>query len=446
MEISTSRNTLFKLALPLLLETILKNLMSTVNVFMLSSYSDAASAAAGVANQIINVAIITFSSIASGAVIIVNQQLGAGKNREAAKTSMNALSIAVLLGLVVSIVLTVFAKQFLLAMGLQPELINYAMTYLRGVGSICVIFSSSYIMSALFRCHNNTRTPMFVVAITNIINIVGAWIVVFRPFEQPLEGVVGIVVVRVISEIVGVVILIAALVKSNYGFVLRDLFHFNVKTLFKTVKLSLMVSCEGLSYSLGQVITTSLLTVFGTVALSAKIYVQTVTAFTYMCGMAIGQATQIITGHLIGAGRFDDAYHNVWRGWRLTLCFNVLFSVTLYIFYKPLIGLFTSDPEIIKIAQTLMLIDIATNAIRSFNHSTNFGLVSAGYTFVPMLLAIGSIWALNVGVGWLTSTILGMGIVGLWIGQLTDETFRGIFQAFLWRSRRWEKASIIKHT
>ena len=75
----------FKIAVPIFVEQILRSLMGTVNTFMLSRVSDSASAAVGVASQVLNVVIIASFMMSSGTAIIENQLLGAGKNREAGK-------------------------------------------------------------------------------------------------------------------------------------------------------------------------------------------------------------------------------------------------------------------------------------------------------------------------------------------------------------------------
>ena len=94
---------LFSLALPILIEQVLRNFLGTVNVLMLGNYSDDAVAAVGVANQVMNVVNITFTMLAAGAAVVINQSLGARRDEDAGMVSMNAVGVSVLLGGVVSI-------------------------------------------------------------------------------------------------------------------------------------------------------------------------------------------------------------------------------------------------------------------------------------------------------------------------------------------------------
>lgn len=430
--------TLFSLAIPILIEQVLRNLMGTVNVFMLSHYSDDAVAAVGVANQIINVVVIAFTMISAGAAIVINHALGAKSYKDGAAISMNAVTSAAGLGLLASAALGFFAEPFVRMVGLEAALLPDAVSYLRITGGAAIILALSTMMSTIFRCYGNARVPMAVVVLNNILNIMGTSLVIFRPFEIPLTGVAGVAVVRAASECVGLIFQIVVMVRSRFDFRIYDIFHVRFARVKRIVSMGLMSGMEGISYTLGQVVTTGFLTAFGAAALSAKVYVQNVDYYAYVIGLAIGQATQIIAGHKIGAGDFDGAYRFVRRNWRYIALCNVVFGSLMFALSPQLMSLFTEDPAIVALARQLFLIDIFIHAGRSLNHSFNYGLRSAGYVFWPMVIAVCSIWICNVGMGYVFSTVCGLGAVGLWLAQMADEWIRGLSMAALWLRRKWE--------
>ncbi|MBQ1504111.1 MAG: hypothetical protein IIZ49_01845, partial [Oscillospiraceae bacterium] len=104
MDAPVKRLRLVPLAIPLLIEQVLRHLVGTVNVFMLSNVSDAVSGAVGVANQILDVVVIAFTLISAGGAIVINQTLGAKRYEEGAAISMNAVSASVALGAAISLV------------------------------------------------------------------------------------------------------------------------------------------------------------------------------------------------------------------------------------------------------------------------------------------------------------------------------------------------------
>ena len=102
---SAGKYSLLSLAVPILIEQVLRSLMGTVNTSILGHYSTNAVSSVGVANQIMNITTVLFNIATAGAVVLLNQTLGSGERRRAGHIAMNALSISVLLGAAVSLIL-----------------------------------------------------------------------------------------------------------------------------------------------------------------------------------------------------------------------------------------------------------------------------------------------------------------------------------------------------
>lgn len=435
---------LLMLAGPLLLEQILRSLIGTVNTFMLSRISDQASAAVGVSNQILNVVIIAATMLASGTAVVVNQYLGAGKNREAAHITMNSLTFSTAVGAVLSVFVILKARWLLALMGLQSELVGPASVYLRIVGVSCTIQFISIMAATHFRCRKKPKTPMLIVVFTNVINLLGCMAVISRVLPGPFQDVQGIALVRLISESLGLGLILVLLAAQGWDLRLRELWQLKREYIGKIVKLGFMTGAEGISYTTAQLVATGFITSLPSQVLSAKVYVQTVNNYTYMAGLAVGQAAQIMTGHLIGAGRKEEAYCFIRKSWVYVFACNLFFSLLFWLCSGPIIGIFTDSTEIAAIASGLFLIDILTCMGRSLNHSFNYGLRSAGYVFWPMIIASSSIWLVQTAGGWLLTCVCGLGITGLWLAQAADEWLRGLCVLFMWQKKRWMKINITK--
>ena len=432
---NAKKMTLFSLTIPILLEQILRSLMGTVNTFMLSRLSDDAAAAVGVANQILSVVNMGASMLTTGAVVLVNQAIGGRRDRDAAVITMNSLLAAEALGLFMSAFTFTFAGGVISAMGLTGDLVGYATQYLRIVGASCALQFLSSMLTAHFRCRGKANVSTFVVALINTVNFIGSWLVVNNRFF--LGGVAGIATARLIAEAIGLVALLLLFRREQWGLRLWDLLHPSAMWLKRIARIGFMSGMEGISYLTAQLLTIRFITGFPTASLSAKIYTQSINGYTYMVGHAIGLAAQILCGQLIGAGRIDEADRLMKRSWACVLGFNMAFSLLFYAFSNQLVGLFTQSVEIRAIARTLFMIDIATCAGRSMNHSFNLGLYSAGYAFWPMVVSIASIWLVQVGCGYLLTVPAGLGVVGLWLGQALDEWTRGLAVTRLWLRKKW---------
>ena len=275
-----------------------------------------------------------------------------------------------------------------------------------------------------------------------MVNLSGSFLVIRDLL--PVHGVSGIAAVRLASETLGLLLLIFLFTREKWDLKLRELIQIKGLYLRQITSLGFMSGMEGISFTLAQLVTTSFITALPSAVLSAKVYTQTVNNYTYMAGLAVGQAAQILAGHMIGAGETEKAYHFIRKSWLYVLGCNVIFSGLFFVFSPQIVGIFTSSDEILSIARTLFLIDIFTCVGRSFNHSYNYGLRSAGYVFWPMIIANCSIWLVSVGFGYAMTVTLGFGIVGMWIAQTADEWIRGLCAMVLWMKRKWTKASVVE--
>ena len=159
MSANNRKMTLLSLAIPILIEQILRSLMGTVNTFMLSRFSDDAAAAVGVANQVLNVMNMFSTMLASGAAVLINQNLGAGRDRDAARVTMVSLSAPFLFGTAFSALALIFSDDVVRLMGLNGALAADAAAYLRVVGASCVIQFMSATLASHFRCRARRRSP-----------------------------------------------------------------------------------------------------------------------------------------------------------------------------------------------------------------------------------------------------------------------------------------------
>ncbi|MBQ1357924.1 MAG: MATE family efflux transporter [Oscillospiraceae bacterium] len=427
----------FRLAAPIFVEQILRSLMGTVNTFMLSRISDSASAAVGVANQVLNVVIIASFMMSSGTAIMENQLLGAGKDKEAGKLMMNSYAVTAVLGLLMSVITFIFARNMIGFMGLSEELTPDGTVYLRILGSSCLFQFVSSMTSTHFRCHGSSTIPMLVVIVTNVVNLAGSWLVVTG--KTPVGGVEGIAYVRLIAEIVGLVMILALFMRQKWEQHVGDLFDINWRTILEVMKVGIMCSMEGICYMLAQMVTTRFVTGFSTDVLTAKIYTQTINNYPYIAGICIGQAAQIIAGHYMGARKLDEAHRFIRNAFIAVLSFNLAGGILCRLFCDQLMGIFTESEAVKAIARPLFTIDIITCIARSMNHSYVFGLRGAGFVFWPMVIAATGIWVLDVGLGYVCTMALGMGVVGLWVGQAADEWFRGLLGAWQFEKKLWHK-------
>lgn len=436
--------TLFALTWPIFIEIFLHMLMGNADTLMLSQYSDDAVAAVGVANQILSVVIVMFGFVATGAGILIAQLLGAKKGKEASEYVALALFINFLFGLFISVVLFLFGESILRMMKLPEELMDQSLQYLQIVGGLSFIESLILTIGAIVRCHGFTKDAMYVTMGMNVLNVIGNYLFIFGPFGLPVLGVTGVALSTAVSRAIGLVVMFMILWKRVEGQIpFQCLFPFPKKELGQLLKIGIPSAGEHLAYNSSQVVITYFISLIGTESLTTKIYAQNISMFIFLFAVAMGQGTQILIGHLIGAGKNEEAYNTCLRSLRIAMLISLGMASIFSSFREQLLGIFTDNPAVIALGSTLILLTIILEPGRTFNLVIINSLRAAGDVKFPVYMGILSMWGVGVTLSYLLGIHFGLGLIGVWIAFAADEWLRGLFMLWRWRSRVWEKMSFV---
>lgn len=437
--------TLFALTWPIFIELCLHMLMGNIDTLMLSQYSDTSVAAVGVSNQINTFVIVMFGFVATGSSILITQNLGAKLEKDAQKIAVTSISLNLLISLLISISLYLSSDFLLELMGLPPELMDEASSYLKIVGGFLFIQAIIMTISAILRSYGHTKDTMFVVIGMNILNVIGNYFVIFGPFGLPVLGVEGVAYITVICRFIGLIALLYILIRrSNYSLPWNSFIRYKKLHVKNILNIGIPAAGEELSFSASQMVITIFVTQLGTVALTTKVYVQNLMMFIYVFSIAISQGTQILIGHMVGAGEYETAYNRAIRSLKISTLITLVSGSIIYFFSDLLLGLFTSDLSIIELGSVLLLLTIVLEPGRAFNLNLVFALRSAGDVRYPVFIGIITMWGLSVTFAWFFGIFLGFGLIGVWLGFIADEWVRGIFMLKRWRSRIWVSKSFIK--
>src|SRR5690625_2335759 len=139
---------------------------------------------------------------------------------------------------------------------------------------------------------------------------------------------------------------------------MKHFFHYQKEHLRALLKIGIPSAGEQLSYNASQMVITYFVAQLGTVALTTKVYTQNIMMFIFLFAMAIGQGTQILIGHMIGAGNIKNAYKRGIRSLQLSILVSLTMASIVYVFAKPLIGIFTDNSSIIENGVFLLLLTV----------------------------------------------------------------------------------------
>lgn len=437
--------TLFSLTWPILIENILFMLLGIIDVYALSTYADVASASVNTANQIISICNILFAVTSNSSAVIISQNLGAGNRQKASKTAAIAISFNLILGIVVSLVLAVFSRQLMSALGATGKILDFGSEYLMIVGGFMFTQALMNSMMVIFRNHGYTRVSMYVTAIMNVLNTILDLTFVMGWFGMPVLGIFGVAIATTFSRIVGLVIIAVLFFKKVEKFSFFKLLKpAPLKDFAAMMKIGIPSAFESLNYNVSQLVVTAIALAFlEEYEYIAKSYLQNIASLFFIFSLSIGQGSQIMTSHLVGNKNFDGAYKSGWKAMGIGFSVSVLMSIIGILLRYQIIGIFTDNTDVVSIGGSVICVNLVLEMGRSSNLIIINSLRGAGDVYFPTIVAIFSMWIISTLGSYILAVPCRLGLIGMWIAFAADECFRGILMLFRWHGKKWTKKSVV---
>lgn len=436
--------TLFSLTWPIFIETALFMLLGFIDVYVLRFYDDLAASAVSTANQAVAIFTLLFSAISTASAVLISQNLGAKNKTNASRIAALSLTFNFIVGILVSVFLSLFSHKILSFIGATGKVLEYGDQYLKIVGSFIFLQAMMSALTVILRNHGQTKTSMYVTVIMNITNTVLDIVFVLGLLGFPKLGTQGVAIATSLSRLVGTVILfIIVFIKIEKPNIFRLLSPFPFDELKNILKIGLPSSFESFNYNVSQLVVTAIVLNFLTdVELITKTYVQNIAMGFYIFSVSIGQASQILTGHLVGAKQFGKAYKQGLSAFAKALAITMGLSVLGIIFREQIMGIFSENPAVITAGSILIILNIFIEFGRTSNLVLISSLRGAGDVFFPTGAAIFSMWAISTAGAYILAVVCGLGLNGLWLAFAADECFRGILMFFRWKGGKWRSKSL----
>ena len=415
-------------------------LAGIVDTLMLSSEGDQVVGAVGTANTYIGLFIIMFSIISSGMVAVMTQFIGAERPGVAKQALKIGLIFNAVIGVVITGILVFGAESILNAVGVARDLKEPAKIYLQTVGVFCICNAIAPIVSSYLRSFGHTSPTLAATLISNIINILLNAIFLFVMHW----GVLGVALATGISKLVNLLwICIAAKRRIK---VKKDPNAPTNKEIFtKIVGVGLPAAMEVMLYNVAITLVISMLNRMDDTGMqaSARAYALQITNFSYCVSAALANANAVLVGWHLGAGEKDECIKTTRRSAVIGIAASIVVAGIFAVFSKPIVGLFSDNPEMIKLVGHLLLVDILLEIGRSTNLIYGFALKTSGDAVFPMIIAIVFMFLCAAGGTWLFGIRMGYLAVGAYIGMALDECVRAVFMCGRWRSGRWKNIRLV---
>lgn len=353
---------LIRFSIPLVLGSIFQQLYSFVDTAIVGRCIGVnALSAVGVTGALNFLVLGLTMGCAMGFGIPISQSVGADDKEEISRYFWNGLYLAVGIGLVISIGVSLFVEPLLVMMNTPTELLDMAVDYLRIIflGQITTVLYNYF--SAVLRAFGDSKRPFYFLLVSSVLNIILDLVFILL---IPM-GVAGAALATVISQCVSVAGCIWWLFrKMNVIHKTDENGTLWTKVSKKHIKTSCMIGVPlGLEYSvtsIGNVILQSSINSMGAVVAAAQICGERIRAIATMPMENVGMAIATYTGQNYGAKRLDRIREGVRAGMVINVVYCIAAWAVLFGLKKPLVYLLLGEVVSAEAVKAIEYVTIIT--------------------------------------------------------------------------------------
>ncbi|MBO4835958.1 MAG: MATE family efflux transporter [Lachnospiraceae bacterium] len=373
-------------ALPLAASSMLQQLFNSADLLVVGQFANSkALAAVGANGAIIHLLVNLFVGLSGGTNVLVSTFIGQDNKDGIRKTIHTSIMVAILGGILLGVVGQFIAKPVLTLMSTPEEILDLTAVYFRIYFAGMPFFMLYNFVSAIYRSKGDTKTPLFILAIAGVINVL---LNLFFVIVCHLS-VEGVAIATVVSNMISAFILLGLMMKdkSELGFRIKEL-QINGPILKRMFAIGIPGGLQGSAFSISNVIIQTAMNTLGSAAIAANTVAQTYESFCFFFCGAFGQASLSFVGQNYGAGNFPRCRETTRKALVLGMASAVILASIFAIFGHFFCRLYTPDEEVIRLAMYRLRIASIFCFLNGTDQVFSGALRVYGHTVLPAVISI----------------------------------------------------------
>lgn len=439
-----TKQALRRLVVPLFLDQILLMTVGILGTLMVSHAGEAAVSAMSMVDMINLLIFNLFAALDTGGAVVVSQYLGRKDSSGAHRGAGQLLAITVLIALVVLLLVVFFHGPVLqLLFGqVDPTVMAASQGYFL-ISALSYPFLAVYNSGgALFRSMGQSRVPVLVSLLMNVLGTGGIAAVVFG-WQGGIEGVAwALFAARGVGALVMLVLVSR---RANLVSVrMRNLFAWDRPMIGRILRIAVPSGIENSLYQLGRILVISMIALLGTTQIAANGITQTLVMVAISYASAMNLAIVTVVGHCVGARDYERAVAHTKALVKQTYLVTAALSVAEVLALPLLLTAYAISPETSRLTFLLVVIHNGLALVLwPLSFTVANALRAAGDVRFTMVTALVSMFGFRIVFAWVLGIALGLGVVGVWLAMGLDWTFRAVVFFLRFQGGRWKSIAVI---
>lgn len=443
---------IIRIAWPSFVELLLTQLASMVDLMMVGSMGGAdnptigtqALAAVGLTTQPKFLLMAAFVAMNTGVTALVARNKGNNDKEQANLVVRQGLLFTFCATVILSILGVIFARPMVVFMGSTEEIVTrWATQYLQiqMIGFLTMALTST--ITASLRAVGDSKTCMIYNLIANLVNVCFNWLLIYGNLGFPALGVAGASLATVLGQLVAFIMAVTVLLRGN-GFLKLELkkgFRPDRRVLENMLGIGFPAMVEQLLMRAGMIIFAKTVATLGTTAYATHQVCMNIQALSFMTGQAFAVSATTLMGQSLGKRRTDMAQAYCSRTRTVGFTFSLVLAAVFVFFGGTIVGLYNSDPEIIRMGGRIMLIVAFLQPFQSSQFIIAGGLRGAGDTRTTAIITFITVLLVRP-ITAIVLVSLGMGLYGAWFAMAADQVLRSALVLARYQSGKWKNIKL----
>lgn len=437
------RNNLFRIALPVTLQSLLQSSFSMIDQVMIGQLGSDSIAGIGLGGKFASIYSVVLSAVAVAAGILIAQYIGQKNDKELAKSFH--------VNLLVSIVI---AALFMAVCNFCPQAIMALYTKDGGTGALAVsylrIYSISFLpmalttmMAVLLRCVEAAVVPLVASLLSVILNTGLNYLLIFGKLGCPALGVRGAAIASVIAQAAACVLTLCIFLWQLHKKGIDLSFSIGLSKASRQQYLGILAPiliCE-FAWSLGENVYAAIYGNIGTDPCAAMTMTGPVQGLMIGALSGISQAAGIMIGKSLGRREYEKAYEDSKKLIKCGLTGSVVLSVLLILLGRYYVEIYNVEPQVQAVAYQILIAFAVISPVKVQNMILGGGIIrSGGMTKYVMWIDLIGTWLFGVPLGLLAAFLWKLDIPYVYFVLSLEEVVRLLIAAVIFRKRTWMKS------
>jgi putative MATE family efflux protein len=392
-------------------------LLGVVDTIMVGRLGSDALAGVGTAQQFLFFLIAILSAVSIGSSILTAQAVGARDHDTASRIARQSLIWSLAIAAPLAILGAAFSRNLMLVLGVTNSVAGIGGTYLTVTMLAGVVLVLPFTAGSVLRGAGDTRTPLVATTCANVVNVIVAYVLIFGALGIPALGPVGSAWGAAAGRLVSCAILLFALWGGRAGLSIRGLRGWRPERVLmdRVIALGAPAALEQVAVSAGFLVMAVVVAHLGTDSLAAQRVVGNLLGLSLLPGFGFGIAATALVGQSIGARRPDEGETAAQIAMQWAIMWMGALGIIFLAFREPLVMVFTSEPEVVRIGAQSMIPLGLTQPLWAIGFVLSGALRGAGNTRFPLLMSFFGIWG-TTALGVFSTNVLHVGLPFVWGG------------------------------